>query len=68
MPQLASWIFLLSVQTSRRAQGSRPVGLFPGQIQVITAKVPVSSYLAVDGAAQVQVADDGTRTQIEVLA
>src|SRR6478735_7783728 len=44
------------------------VGLFPRQLDVGAAEVTVGRGLRVDRAQQVQVAHDGTRTQIEHAA
>src|SRR5579884_492108 len=43
------------------------VGALPGQVQVAAAEVPESGHLAVDGPAQLQVADDAHRREVEVL-
>ena len=43
------------------------VGFLPGEVGVFAAKVTVGCRLLVDGAAQVQVADDGARAQVEGL-
>ena len=63
-----------SVRGNRLAQrdpGSPPelfcfVGALPGQVQIITTKVTVVRHLAVDRAAQVQVANDGAGAEVEV--
>ena len=43
------------------------VGFFPGEVGVFSAEVTVGCRLFVDGAAQVQVADDCARAQVEGL-
>ena len=43
------------------------VGGFPGEIGVFAAEMPVGSGLAVDRAAQLQVADDGAWAQVEMF-
>src|SRR5581483_6262360 len=43
------------------------VGALPGQVEVAAAEVPVGGHLAVDGPAQLQVADDAHRREVEVL-
>ena len=55
------------LQSSRFPQRFRSIGLFPGEALVFAPEVPVSRGLAVNGAAQVQVADDGAGAQVEVL-
>jgi hypothetical protein len=45
----------------------RLVCLFPRQIEVRPAEMPVGRNLPVDRAAQVQIADNGGRPQIEML-
>ena len=48
-------------------QGVHPVGLLPGQVQVVPAKVAIGGQLAIDGAAELQVPDDGAGTQVKGL-
>ena len=45
-----------------------PIGLLPGKALVFAPEVPVGSGLAVDGAAQIQIADDSAGAQVEVFA
>src|SRR5690349_16877566 len=49
------------------AQRVGPVGALPGEAGQLTAEVAVGGRLGVDGAQQVQVADDRGRTQVEDL-
>src|SRR5438309_10142084 len=48
-------------------QQLRLVGPFPGQVEVGATKVPVGRRLLVDGPAQLQLADDLQRAEVEVL-
>ena len=43
------------------------LGILPGEVRVFTTEVPVSCSLAHDGPLQVEVADDATRTEVEIL-
>src|SRR5688500_14801611 len=43
-------------------------GLLPGELLVVATEVPVRRRLPVDRAAQVEVADDGRRPQVEDLS
>ena len=43
------------------------LNLLPGEVRVFTTEVPVSCSLAHDGPLQVEVADDATRTEVEIL-
>ena len=49
----------------RLAQFVYAVGLLPGRVDVVAAEVAVGARRAVDGAAQVEVADDGVRAEVE---
>src|SRR5581483_5602928 len=44
------------------------VGALPREVPVLAAEVPIRGGLRVDGAAQVEVAEDRSRPQVEVLA
>ena len=56
-------LFVLLLRQSS-LQGLHPVGLLPGHAQVLPAHVAIGGQLAVDGAAQVQIPDDGGGTQV----
>lgn len=56
-----------SLQSNRRPQGICPISAFPGQIQIVPAKVTVGGRLLVDRSAQVKIADDGAGPQIKDL-
>ena len=57
----------LLVETRVAAQDRGLVGALPGEVGVFAAEVAVGRGLLVDGPQQLQVADDGRRTQVEVL-
>src|SRR3546814_2914186 len=44
-----------------------PIGLLPGEVVQLTTEVPVGGGLGIDRAQQVEVADDGGRTEVEDL-
>ena len=46
-------------------QGLNTVSLLPAHAEILAAHVAVGGELAVDGTAQVEVADDGARTKVE---
>ena len=48
-------------------QGCGHVGLLPGQSEVGPAEMAVRRGLPIDGAAQIETADDRRRAQVEVL-
>ena len=59
------------LRPSQAGGGAQCVGLvraLPREVVVVAAEVAVGGRLAVDGTAQVEVAEDGRRTQVEVLA
>ena len=56
------------VEAGGRAQRVRLVRALPGEVVVVAAEVAVRGRLRVDRAAQVEVAQDRRRTQVEVLA
>ena len=41
--------------------------LFPGKVGIFSSEMSIGGRLAEDGASEVEVSDDGTRTQIKVL-
>ena len=51
-----------------RPQRVGPVGALPGEVVVLAAEVAVGGGLLEDRPAQVEVADDGARPQVELLA
>src|SRR5262245_51739056 len=57
----------LLLQSYRRAQLVRPVGVLPRQVDVGAAEVTVRGGRRVDRAQQVEVADDRAGSQIEDL-
>lgn len=59
---------MIDLQARRASQQLGFVGLLPGELGQLAAEVPVIGGLAVDGAAQVEVANDGAGAQVEVLA
>src|SRR3990172_7255818 len=58
---------LLGRQAGGLAERLRPVGPLPGGVDVAAAHVAVGGGRAVDRPAQVQVADDRVRAEVEVL-
>ena len=62
-----SYKFIRCYLLHRIEQSLNAVGLFPSHAEVFASHVAVGGELAVDGAAQVEVADDGARTQVEHL-
>src|SRR5579871_3019270 len=67
-----SWSTARSGATRRsgadgRLEGVQPAQLLPRELLLVATEVPVGGGAAVDGAAQVEVADDGRRAQVEHL-
>ena len=58
---------LPDLEACRLAQQVGLVGLLPGSVDVVAAEMTVGGRLAIDRAAQVQVADDRARPQVEIL-
>ena len=54
--------------SDRSLQGIHAVGVLPLHAQILAAHVAVGGQLAVDGLAQVQLADDGGGGQVKHLA
>ena len=52
-------------QPAGGAELRHTVGALPGEVRVLTAEVTVGGSFLVNGTAQVQVADDRTRAQVE---
>ena len=52
---------------TRGAKRIRAVGFFPRELGKLTAKVTVRRGLAINRTAQIEVIDDGARTQVEHL-
>ena len=50
-----------------RFESLHPVGFLPGNAQILTAHVPVGGEPAVNGFAQIQVADNGGGAKVEHL-
>src|SRR3984957_2491838 len=55
------------LQAGRRAQRLSAVRALPGEVRLLAAEVTVGRRLRVDRPQQVQVSDDGGRTQVEDL-
>ena len=66
-PLIRAAFSLYLLETCCLFQQGGLVRAFPGELDVIPAKVTVGGRLAVDRAAQVQVADDGAGAQVKVL-
>ena len=58
---------VLHLLTQRRLESVHAVGLFPSHAQLLTTHVAVGRQLAVDGLAQIQIADDGGGAQVKDL-
>merc|ERR1712023_400634 len=52
---------------ARVGVGVQGLGLLPGEVGVVTAKVTTAGRLPVDGAQQLEVADDAARAEVKVL-
>ena len=59
---------LRQLQSCLLTQSSSLVSVLPGQVHISAAKVTISSSLLVDGAQQIQLADDAGGAQRKVLA
>src|SRR5438874_420025 len=57
-----------SCEVQRALQVRQPVEALPRELLVGTAKVPIRRGAAIDRLAQIEVADDGGRTEVEHLA
>src|SRR3990172_8351103 len=56
------------LEPGRRAEHRGLVGSLPREVPVLAAEVAVGGGLRVDRPAQIEVADDGTGAEVEVLA
>src|ERR1700734_2286243 len=55
------------LQAGRFGQLGSPIGLFPGEVRIVAAKMPARGRLAEDGPSQLEILDDPPGSQREDL-